>query len=171
MGKRTENIVGSVLVAGGGIGGIQASLDLADSGFKVYLMDPRPSIGGVMAMLDKTLPTNDCSMCILSPKMVEAGGHPNIELVTYADLVKVEGEAGDFQVTVRKRARFVDEIKCTGCGSCAEACVQKDRVENEFQAGLGKRGAVYLPFPQAVPKLVLVDRENCLLLAKGKCKS
>jgi heterodisulfide reductase subunit A len=163
--------VGSALVVGGGIGGIQASLDLADSGFKVYLLDSQPSIGGVMAMLDKTLPTNDCSMCILSPKMVEVGNHPNIELVTYADLLKVEGSAGDFTVRIRKKARFVDEVKCTGCGSCAEACVQKDRVPDAFQAGLGRRGAVYLPFPQAVPKLVVVDRSSCLLLVRGKCKS
>lgn len=163
-------MIGAVAVVGGGIGGIQASLDLAEAGYKVYLIDSSPSIGGVMAMLDKTLPTNDCSMCILSPKMVELDNHPNIELVTYSELKEIKGEAGDFKVTVTKKSRFVDEIKCTGCGSCAEACVQAGREPDAFQAGMGKRSAIYLPFPQAVPKLVLVDREGCLLLTKGKCK-
>ena len=161
---------GAVAVVGGGIGGIQASLDLAEAGFKVYLVDSEPSIGGVMAMLDKTLPTNDCSMCILSPKMVEVDNHPNVELVTYSELRGIEGEAGDFKVRVLKKSRFVDEVKCTGCGACAEACVQAGRAPDAFQAGMGGRGAVYLPFPQAVPKLALVDKASCLLLTKGKCK-
>ncbi len=163
-----KKMTGAVLVVGGGIGGMQASLDLAESGFKVYLMDKNPSIGGVMAMLDKTLPTNDCSMCILSPKMVEIDNHPNVELVTYSELKNVEGEAGNFTVTVTKKSRLVDEVKCTGCGACAEACIGT-KTADEFQAGMEKRRAIYLPFPQAVPKLVLIDKESCLLLAKGKC--
>ncbi|MCK4265891.1 MAG: NAD(P)H-dependent oxidoreductase subunit E [Thermoplasmata archaeon] len=114
--------IGSVLVIGGGIGGIQSALDLADSGFRVYLLDRKPSIGGAMAQLDKTFPTNDCSMCIEAPKMVDAARHPNIELVTFSDLMTVEGEAGRFRVKVRKNARSIDEAKCTGCGVCIENC-------------------------------------------------
>ena len=163
-------MTGAVAVVGGGIGGIQASLDLAEAGYKVYLLDSNPSIGGTMAMLDKTLPTNDCSMCILSPKMVEVDNHPNVELVTYSELRGIKGEAGNFQVMVTRKSRFVDEIKCTGCGACAEACVQAGREPDSFQAGLGKRGAIFLPFPQAVPKLALVDKGSCLLLSRGKCK-
>ena len=163
-------MTGAVAVVGGGIGGIQASLDLAEAGYKVYLVDSDPSIGGVMAMLDKTLPTNDCSMCILSPKMVEVDNHPNVELVTYAELLGIEGKAGAFKVKVLKKSRFIDEVKCTGCGACAEACVQAGRESDAFQAGMAKRGAVYLPFPQAVPKLALVDKGGCLMLTKSKCK-
>ena len=114
--------VGAVLVVGAGIGGIQSALDLADSGFKVYLLEKNPSIGGVMAQLDKTFPTNDCSMCILAPKLVTAGRHPNIELITYSDLESVEGQEGKFKIKVNKRARSVDESKCTGCGTCTEKC-------------------------------------------------
>ncbi len=114
--------IGSVLVIGGGIGGIQSALDLADGGFRVYLLDHNPSIGGAMAQLDKTFPTNDCSMCIEAPKMVDAARHPNIELVTFSDLMTVEGEAGKFKVNVRKNARSIDEVKCTGCGVCTENC-------------------------------------------------
>jgi NADH:ubiquinone oxidoreductase subunit E len=121
MNKNDEK-VGAVLVVGGGIGGIQASLDLADSGFKVYLVDKQPSIGGVMAQLDKTFPTNDCAMCILAPKLVAAGRHPNIELVTYAEVEEVTGEAGNFNVKVKKLPRYVDGEKCTGCGTCWANC-------------------------------------------------
>ena len=117
------SIVGSVLVVGAGIGGIQAALDLADSGYKVYLLEQGPAIGGTMPRLDKTFPTNDCSMCILSPKLVEAGRHLNIELLTYSDLESVEGEAGNFTVRVKRRPRYVDPNKCTGCGLCANVDV------------------------------------------------
>jgi len=117
--KRT---IGSVLIIGGGIGGVQAALDLAESGYKVYLVDQRPAIGGTMAQLDKTFPTNDCSMCILAPKLVDAGRHQNIEIVTMADVDKIEGEPGTFKVRVKKNPRFVDESKCTGCGSCWNNC-------------------------------------------------
>jgi len=118
----TENKIGAVLIAGGGIGGIQASLDLADSGFKVYLVDKNPSIGGVMAQLDKTFPTNDCSMCILAPKLVAVSRHPNIELITNAEVEDLKGEAGNFVAAVKKMPRYVDEEKCTGCGLCMENC-------------------------------------------------
>ncbi len=124
-----ERKIGAVLVIGGGIGGIQASLDLADSGFKVYLLDRRPAIGGTMAQLDKTFPTNDCSMCILAPKLVDAGRHQNIEIITMADVDKIEGEPGMFKVRVKKNPRFVDESKCTGCGSCWNNCPVRNIVQ------------------------------------------
>src|SRR4030066_2051321 len=114
--------VGAILIVGGGVAGIQASLDAADSGFRVYLVDQGPSIGGVMAQLDKTSPTNDCSMCILSPKLVATGRHENITLLTHAELKKVEGKAGDFKVTITKHSRYILDDKCTGCGVCAEHC-------------------------------------------------
>jgi NADH:ubiquinone oxidoreductase subunit E/NAD-dependent dihydropyrimidine dehydrogenase PreA subunit len=114
---------GSVLVLGGGIAGIQSALDLADAGFKVYLVEKQPSIGGTMPQLDKTFPTNDCAMCILAPKLVATGRHPNIELITYSDLKKIEGEPGDFTVTINKKARSVDETLCNGCGLCVENCL------------------------------------------------
>ncbi len=162
---------GSVLVAGGGIGGIQAALDIAESGYRAYLLESAPSIGGIMAMLDKTFPTNDCSMCILSPKLVEAGQHPNIDILAYADLNRIEGKPGDFKVTVNRKARRVDPDLCTGCGACSEACVLERRIPDEFNMGLSKRSAIYVPFAQAVPRLALVDPNECLLLTKGKCKS
>jgi len=161
--------VGSVLVVGGGIAGIQSALDLVNSGFKVYLVEKGLSIGGVMAQLDKTFPTNDCAMCILSPKLVEVGRHPNIELITNADIQKVEGSAGNFRVLIKKKARFVNE-RCIACGRCAEACVLKDRIPNEFDLGLRKRSAIYIPFPQAVPLKYAIDPERCLFLSKDKCK-
>ncbi len=114
--------IGSVLVAGGGIAGIQAALDLADSGYYVYMVEETPSIGGAMSQLDKTFPTNDCSMCIMSPKLVEVGRHVNIRLITYADIESVEGTAGNIKVKIRKKARSIDLDRCTGCGACVEAC-------------------------------------------------
>jgi heterodisulfide reductase subunit A len=152
--------VGAVLVVGGGVAGIQASLDLADSGFKVYLLDESTSIGGTMAQLDKTFPTNDCSMCILAPKLVTAGRHPNIQLITYSELEKVDGEAGNFQVTILKHPRSVDIEKCTGCGICAQNCPIE--VPNEFDVKMGVRKAIYVPFPQAVPLKYAIDQENCI---------
>jgi len=144
------------MVLGGGIGGIEASLDLAESGFKVYLVDESPSIGGVMALLDKTFPTNDCSMCILAPKLVEAGRHHNIELLTYADLEKVEGEAGSFRVTIRKKSRYVDVAKCTGCADCVEVCPVE--ISNEYEQALVNRKAIYRPFPQAIPNAFTIQK-------------
>lgn len=158
---------GSVAVVGGGIAGIQAALDLADSGYKTYLIESKPSIGGVMSQLDKTFPTNDCAMCILSPKLVETARHPNIELLGYSDVKSISGKAGDFKVKVVKKARYVDETKCTGCGTCTEKCPSK--VSDEYNAGMSKRKSIYIPFAQAIPRVATIDAAHCLYLTKGKC--
>jgi heterodisulfide reductase subunit A len=149
-----------VLVIGGGIAGIQASLDLAEIGVHVHLVEKSPSIGGHMAQLDKTFPTNDCSTCILSPKMVDCARHPNITIHTLSEVQSVRGEAGDFVAQVFKKARYVDESACTACGDCAQVCpiVKRD----EFQMGLSTRRAIYIPFAQAVPQAYLVNRDDCL---------
>ena len=160
---------GAVMVVGGGIGGIQAALDLAAARFKVYLVEAKPAIGGHMAQLDKTFPTNDCSMCILSPKLVECGRHRNIEILTNAGLVDLEGQAGNFKARVVVHPRYVDMEKCTGCGECARVCVRRTVIPSEFEEGLGKRGAIYIPYPQAVPLKATVDPETCLYLKRGKC--
>ncbi len=160
-------MIGSVAVVGAGIAGIQAALDLADSGFKTYLIESRPSIGGVMSQLDKTFPTNDCAMCILSPKLVETGRHPNIELLSYSDVKSITGKAGDFKVKVLRKARYVDDTKCTGCGSCTEKCPSK--VLDEYNAGMSKRKSIYIPFAQAIPRVATIDAAHCLYLTKGKC--
>ena len=152
--------IGAVLVVGGGIAGMQSSLDLANSGFKVYMLDTSPAIGGTMAQLDKTFPTNDCSMCIMAPKLVDVGRHPNIELLTYSDLEGVSGEEGNFTVKVRKKARYVDVNKCTGCGVCAKEC-PIDAISG-FNEGLSKRQAIYLRYPQAVPLAFTIDRDKCI---------
>lgn len=159
---------GSVLVIGGGIAGIQTSLDLTELGFKVYLVENTPSIGGRMAQLDKTFPTNDCSLCILAPKMVEVFRNPNIELMTYHEVQKVSGKAGNFVVTVFKKPRYIDETKCKGCGDCTTRC-PKIETPNIFDMNLGKRKSIYIPFPQAVPPVYLIDPELCLKLTKGVC--
>jgi heterodisulfide reductase subunit A len=162
--------VGSVMVVGGGVAGIQAALDLASTGYFVYLVEKSSAIGGVMAQLDKTFPTNDCSMCILSPKLVEAGRHLNIQLITMADLEGLEGEEGRFTATVRQRARYVDMEKCIACGVCAEKCPRK--VGDEFNEGLGKRKAAYVKYPQAVPLKYAIDEANCIYFEKkGKCRA
>jgi len=152
--------VGAVLVVGGGIGGIQASLDLAEMGYFVHLVDSSPVIGGIMAQLDKTFPTNDCSMCILSPKLVECGRHLNINLITNAEVKGIEGEAGDFLVTITKKARYIDVEKCTGCGECSKHCPV--RSIDQFNQGLGRRSAIYVPFPQAVPRAFVIDKDKCI---------
>lgn len=127
--------VGSALVVGAGIGGMQAALDLAESGIKVYLVDTKPSIGGVMAKLDKTFPTNDCAMCMMAPKLVEIGRHKDIEIITLADVEGIEGEPGNFTVKVKKRPRYVDEEKCTGCGLCTANCPVHNRIRTDFTVG------------------------------------
>jgi heterodisulfide reductase subunit A len=157
------------LVIGGGIAGIQAALDIAEEGHKVYLVEKSPSIGGHMAQLDKTFPTLDCSSCILTPKMMEVANHPNIELLTYSEVVGVEGSIGNYNIKVKKKARYVDLDKCTGCGDCMAACRLKDRIASEFDEGIGKRSAIYMPFPQAVPLKCTIDSETCLMLTRGKC--
>lgn len=159
----------AALVIGAGIAGIQAALDIADAGYPVYLVEREPSVGGRMAQLDKTFPTLDCSSCILTPKMVNVGQHPNIELMTYSEVVAVDGEAGAFHVTVRKKPRYVEEDLCRGCGLCAEACRMRGRVVDTFNQGLGKRSAIYAPFPQAVPLIYTVDPTACLFLTRGVC--
>lgn len=157
-----------VLVIGGGVAGIQASLDLADRGLKVHLIEKSPSIGGVMAQLDKTFPTMDCSICILAPKMIECSRHPNITIHTLSTVKNVEGTEGNFTVTVNKQPRSVDESKCTGCGICSEKCPTK--VKDEWQEGLTERKAISIMFPQAVPLTAYIDRENCLYFQKGVCQ-
>ncbi|UCH57614.1 MAG: CoB--CoM heterodisulfide reductase iron-sulfur subunit A family protein, partial [Candidatus Bathyarchaeota archaeon] len=152
--------VGAVLVIGGGIAGIQASLDLADSGFKVYMLEKLPSISGVMTQLDKTFPTNDCAMCILAPKLVGAGRHHNIELVTYTTLKSVDGEEGSFRVTLTKKARSVNHEKCTGCGDCAQKCPVS--AIDEYNEGFSERRSIYIRFPQAMPLTYAIDRERCI---------
>jgi len=150
--------VSKVLVVGGGIAGIQSSLDLANSGFKVYLLEKKPSMGGVMAQLDKTFPTNDCSMCILSPKLVDAGRHPNIELITYADVEHVKGDAGNFSVKIRKRSRYVDVEKCKSCGDCSDVCPVL--LPNLFEEKICKNNAIYQLFPQANPSAYVIKKEG-----------
>ena len=160
----------ATLVVGGGIAGIQTALEIADAGYQVYLVEREPSIGGHMAQFDKTFPTLDCAACILTPKMVSVGEHPNIDLLTWSEVERVEGYVGNFSVTVRKRPRYIDTELCTGCGICWEKCPKKVIVE-VFEQGLGYRTAVYTPFPQAVPKYPVIDTESCIFFDNGKCKA
>ncbi|MEA3357872.1 MAG: FAD-dependent oxidoreductase, partial [Thermodesulfobacteriota bacterium] len=160
---------GAVVVVGGGIGGMQASLDLADSGFYVYLIEKSSSIGGRMSQLDKTFPTNDCSMCIMSPKLVECGKHLNIEILTLAELESVTGEPGNFQVKLNQKPRYIDLDKCIACGTCSEKCPRK--VDDEYNAGLIKRKAASIRYPQAVPLKYFIDADNCIYFEKGKCRA
>jgi heterodisulfide reductase subunit A len=158
------------MVVGAGIAGVQAALDLANSGFYVHLVEKKSAIGGVMAQLDKTFPTNDCSMCILSPKLVECGRHLNIEIHTLSEVTGIAGEPGDFQVTVEQRPRFIDSAKCIACGICAQKCPKK--VPDEFNQGLGMRKAAYVLYPQAVPLKFAIDKDTCIYFKKsGKCKA
>ena len=160
----------ATLVVGGGIAGIQAALELADAGFPVYMVEREPSIGGHMAQFDKTFPTLDCSACILTPKMVSVGNHPNIKMLTWSEVERVDGYVGNFTVTIRKKARFVNEELCTGCGICQEKCPKKV-IDEVYETGLAYRKAVYTPFPQAVPKYPVMDKENCTYFQKGTCKA
>ena len=158
MNEEKKEVIPEILVIGAGIAGMQASLDIADKGFKVHLVEKDPCIGGHMAQLDKTFPTLDCSACISTPKMVDTANHPNINLLTYSEIVQVEGKAGNFKVTVKKKPRFVDVTKCTGCADCAAQCPVI--LPNEFDMGLGKRKAIYISFPQAVPLKYTMDRRG-----------
>jgi heterodisulfide reductase subunit A len=157
------------LVIGGGIAGLQATLELADAGYPVTLIEREPSIGGHMAQFDKTFPTLDCSACILTPKMSEVGQHENVTLHTYAELEEVSGSVGNFKVKIRLKAKMVDAEKCTGCGICIEKCPKKV-LDTVFEAGMGNRKAIYTPFPQAVPRIPVIDTENCTFFQKGKCQ-
>jgi heterodisulfide reductase subunit A len=156
-----------VAVIGGGIAGVQAALDLANAGVQAYLIERGPSLGGRMAQLDKTFPTNDCSTCILSPKLVEAARHPLIKIMTLSEVIGLDGDSPDFVLTVCHRPRYVREEKCVGCGICAEKC--PTRVSSEFDMGLGDRKSIYIPFAQAVPLKYAIDPERCLFLTKGRC--
>ena len=158
----------SVLVIGGGIAGIQAALDLGDMGIQVHLVENKPSIGGRMAQLDKTFPTNDCSICILSPKMADCFRHPNITLHTYSEVEEVRGTAGNFSVRVLKKARFVKETECVGCNDCSVKCPV--RVPDEFDMELRRRSAIYLYFLQSLPMVTTIDRDQCLYLTRGVCR-
>ncbi len=157
------------LVIGGGIAGIQASLDIANAGHKVILVEKEPSIGGHMSQLSETFPTLDCSQCILTPRMVEVAQHPNISLYSYAELESLDGFIGNFKARIRKKARSLDEKLCTGCGLCTQKCPTR-KIASEFDAGLGLRPAIYVPFPQAVPNKPVIDREHCTYYLKGKCR-
>jgi heterodisulfide reductase subunit A len=159
----------TALVIGGGIAGIQASLDIANTGHKVILIEKDPSIGGHMSQLSETFPTLDCSQCILTPRMVEVAQHPNITLYTYSELESLEGFIGNFKAKIRRKSKSLDEKLCTGCGQCTTKCPVK-KIPSEFNEGLGKRTAIYVPFPQAVPNKPVIDRANCTYYIKGKCK-
>ncbi|MDZ7700225.1 MAG: FAD-dependent oxidoreductase [Deltaproteobacteria bacterium] len=148
----------AVLVIGGGIAGIQSAIDLANMGVKVYLVESKPSIGGRMAQLDKTFPTNDCAMCILAPKMIECANHENVELMTYAEVVSLSGEKGNFTATVAKKSRFIDEERCVGCGDCIEGCPVT--IPDAFNAGLGNKKAIYKYFPQSVPSTFTIEHRG-----------
>src|SRR3990172_1595652 len=160
----------ATLVVGGGIAGIQAALEIADGGFPVYMVEREPSIGGHMSQFDKTFPTLDCAACILTPRMVSVGTHPNITLLTWSEVTRVDGYVGNFTVTIRKKARCVNLELCTGCGICQEKCPKKV-IDEVYEAGLGYRKAVYTPFPQAVPKYPVLDTDNCIYFEKGTCKA
>lgn len=156
------------LVIGGGIAGIQTALDIAEAGFEVDIVEKKPTIGGKMTQLDKTFPTLDCAACILTPKMVECAQNERIGIYAYSEVESVSGFVGSFTVKIRRKARYVDETKCTGCGLCTEKCPQK-KVPNEFNLGMDNRRAVYIPFAQAVPKVATIDADYCTMLKTGKC--
>ncbi len=164
----TSPVIKRALVIGGGIAGIQTALDIAEAGFPVDIVEKKPTIGGKMTQIDKTFPTLDCAACILTPKMVDAAQNENINIISYAEVESVKGFVGNFHVAIRKKARFVDESKCTGCGLCTEKCPQK-KVPNEFNLGLDNRRAIYIPFAQAVPKVATIDPNYCTMLKTGKC--
>lgn len=161
-------VVKRALVIGGGIAGIQTALDIAEAGFPVDIVEKTPTIGGKMAQIDKTFPTLDCAACILTPKMVDAAQHENINIYAYSEVSDVKGFVGNFDVTIKRKARYVKEDLCTGCGICTEKCPQK-KVPNDFNLGLNQRGAIYIPFAQAVPKIATIDAEYCTKLKTGKC--
>lgn len=166
--EKEVSVTPAVLVIGGGIAGIQAALDIADAGYKVYLVEKDPSIGGHMIQLDKTFPTLDCSACILTPKMSEVGNHPNVELISYAEVADVKGYVGNFEVTVRKKPRYIDETKCNACGLCVSYCPIE--IPNPYNLNLSKMKSIYIPYAQAVPACYLIDPESCRYLLKNECK-
>ena len=161
-------VVKRALVIGGGIAGIQTALDIADAGYEVDLVEKEPTIGGKMAQIDKTFPTLDCAACILTPKMVDCAQNEKIHIYSYSEVEKVKGFVGNFTVSIKKKARFVDETKCTGCGICTEKCPMK-KTPNLFNLGLDNRSAIYIPFAQAIPKVATIDADYCNMLKNGKC--
>ena len=156
------------LVIGGGIAGIQTALDIAEAGFEVDIVEKKPTIGGKMAQIDKTFPTLDCAACILTPKMVDVAQNEKINIFSYSEVEDVKGFVGNFNVTIRKKARYVNEDLCTGCGVCTEKCPQK-KVPNDFNMGMDTKRAIYIPFAQAVPKVATIDPNYCTMLKTGKC--
>ena len=169
--RQFVRIVPRAMVIGGGIAGIQAALTLADAGKEVVLVEREPSIGGHMAMFDKTFPTLDCAACILTPKMTSVKLHPKIKMLTYSTVESVEGSVGNYHVKIRRKPRYIDEDLCVGCMQCIDSCIfTKAKFPNAFDQGLGLRKPVYLPFPQAVPPVPVVDPEACLQITRGKCK-
>ena len=163
-----SSVTKRVLVIGGGIAGIQTALDIADAGFPVDIVEAKPTIGGKMAQLDKTFPTLDCAACILTPKMVDVAQNEKIRIFSYSEVTAVKGFVGNFDVTIKRKARYVKEEICTGCGLCTEKCPQK-KVPNEFNLGMNNRSAIYIPFAQAVPKVATIDPNYCMMLKNGKC--
>jgi heterodisulfide reductase subunit A len=159
---------GSITIIGSGIAGIQTALDIANSGFRVHLVEEKANVGGVMAQLDKTFPTNDCSSCMMGPKLAELANHPNIDIFAYTDVLSLEGEPGRFQLTLKKKARAVDPERCVACNICAEKCPQK--VSDPFNLNLNQRKAIYIPYPQAVPLVYTIDKEHCTYFTEGKCR-
>jgi heterodisulfide reductase subunit A2 len=162
-----KNAAGRVIVLGGGIGGIQCALDLAEAGYSVSLVEKALTLGGTMAALDKTFPTNDCSTCMFSPKLAQAARHERITIMTHSRLLDLEGEPGNFTARIERRPRYIDETKCIACGQCAEKCPKK--VPDPFNEELGTRKAAFLTFPQAVPLKYALDPEHCLYLTRKKC--
>ncbi len=163
-----SDVVKRALVIGGGIAGIQTALDIAEAGYKVDIVEKKPTIGGKMSQLDKTFPTLDCAACILTPKMVDVAAHENVTIYTYSEVEAVSGFVGNFTVKIKKKPRYVNADLCSGCGTCTEKCPMKKQ-PNEFNMGLDKRGAIYIPFAQAVPKVPVIDPDACLMLKSGKC--
>lgn len=163
-----SKVVKRALVIGGGIAGIQSALDIAEAGYEVDIVEKKPTIGGKMAQLDKTFPTLDCAACILTPKMVEAAQNEKINLYTYSEVEAVSGFVGNFKVKIRKKARHVDAEKCSGCGVCTQKCPSR-KTKNEFNLGLDNRGAIYIPFAQAIPNVPVIDTDACLHFKTGKC--
>ncbi|MBC8521686.1 MAG: CoB--CoM heterodisulfide reductase iron-sulfur subunit A family protein, partial [Methanomicrobia archaeon] len=166
--EKEVDVTPEVLVIGGGITGMYAALDIANGGYKVHLVEKNPSIGGHAAQLDCTFPTLERSTSILTPRMIDVGAHPNVNLMTYSEVEDIEGYVGNYKAKVKRKPRYVDEAKCTGCGLCVEACPVKD-IPDEFNEELSKRSAIYIPFPYAVPPVYTVDAEHCSLLKEGKC--
>ena len=160
-------VVKRALVIGGGIAGIQTALDIAEAGFEVDIVEKQPTIGGKMTQIDKTFPTLDCAACILTPKMVDCAQNEKIKIYSYSEVEDVKGFVGNFTVKIKKKARYVDEDKCTGCGICTEKCPVKN-VPNEFNMGMDNRRAIYIPFAQAVPKVATIDADYCNMLKNGK---